>query len=854
MNIFQKKFKINHELFYAFVKKYPSIINKLSQKQRKQILDKYPNLVEYLNRSLLISSLKENPKLIEFVKKYRREVINDINIQNIFKCIKFLNIDEQKLIINKFINNPEMYKYFNQNLIIDLLSNTNKQIDISECDEELQFKIVNKNRFYISKCSNNVLKKYLISNPSLVYNLDYDLLYNNIDIIKNLINDKLIDRKKLFINLFSKYRMEDLTQEFLINEDFEEFKLSLLRIPHESFNISNRKKLFAINPRVDKYWLNDDIDIVKEYIYDRLKIFDFNNHINIDEENIDSILLVLSNDTIMEKIDKEFMQEFFNNPSYDNLIKIVFKVYGSQCANILKNRPKLNAKLIPTLDIFNPKIIKTFGYKNIQNFLSYDNDGYLVLKSLIQNDEVLNKYIQFRNITKDYYNNTFIDLEKQLFAFYEMKEFLLSIDVDSLNEKQRYNLIHFINDRYANNDDKFIMYLDNINQLDNYLKLKNEMYDMQFREADNIQKIKKILYSKYFGFKDEENLIYEKGLSNLSLIKFYNIELLIGSEKIYQFFDKNEIMCLKLLLVIYKTKDIDFLKEIYLSLKNNEFIINPLYFKKIIDKIPNIYAQNIIDGLFKTESVKESSNEIIIKDLNYNNNKIKCFILNGEKFDMLVHYKTFGFANFRHLKDKRIIDKEKIYESFMNCEEGMSTISCSLISDESWFCTYPKGVDGGVMFGFSDLEKEDIIAMGPRDISLSHDERSMNPISNSEFNFPLNLERIVANTYSIHNNQAIRNNNIHDSYNEVGLSRRHQNIDKIRNDDITGGRILPTYIVVYDNVDEISLKLALEFKIPIVVINTSSYKLQNNYSILGNKRIKEELTTEIQEELKIYKK
>ena len=239
-----KKFKHNFDVIYRFVKKYPSIINKLTYNQRTKILEKDPRFIDYLNKKLLIEHLKDNPKLIEFVKKDRKQIINSINIQNILECIIFLNINEQQLIVNNFINNSEMYKYFNQDLIINLLVNTNELVDISKCDERLQLPIVQANNKYISRCSNNVLKQYLTNNPNLIYNLDYDLIYSNIKIIKELVNNGIIERKQLFINLFSEYGMKELTQEFLIEEDFDEFKLILLGVFPKLFSIDNRNKLF----------------------------------------------------------------------------------------------------------------------------------------------------------------------------------------------------------------------------------------------------------------------------------------------------------------------------------------------------------------------------------------------------------------------------------------------------------------------------------------------------------------------------------------------------------------------------------------------------------------------------------
>ncbi len=853
---FSSDFKDDFDVYYALVRKNPSSINKLQYGCREKILEIEPSFVDYLNNSFLVCHLREKPQLIDFVRNNRSQIITHLKIEKLFECIQYLSIEEQGSIIRGFINNSEFYKYFDKTLIIDTLSNNNENVDISKCNEELQLLIVKANNKYISSCNSDVLKQYLSSNPNFTYQLDYELLYNNIGIIKELISNNIIDRKELFRNLFFKYGMKELTQEFLNNSDFNEFKLELVNAfwPGTYRDIDNRKELFNVNPKANAYWMNNDINIVKEYIYNRLKEFNISTSFAIGKDDINNILLILSNDNIMRKIDTKNIQHFLNNPSYEHLIKIVENIYGSECANILKNRPKLNANLIPTLDIFDKKVVDTFGYQNIQNFLTYENKSFLVLESLIKDDNLLNKYIQFRDITSSYYNdNTFIDLEKQLIAFYDMKEFLLKIDLNSLNAEQKNNLLEFINDKYIDNNNNITMHLDTLEQLSNYNRMRNEKYDKHFIEANDIFEIKSCIYERFFGLINNKSNIYKLQQASSSIIDIYNIEVLLKSEKINDYFNDTEIKCLKLLLMIDKIDDVETLKDLYKELKKNDsIIINPIDFKDIREKIPQIYANDIVKNLFNPDDVKSTTNGVIVNEpIDYKGKKIKVVTLNGEKFNLLVHAKTLGSATF-NLTDRTLVDRMSIYNSFINGEEGMSTISCSTISNENYFHHNANQI----LLGFNNIDAEDILAMGAFDINTSHNMRSLNPTSEANFDFLQNLNRKVANRFVEKQSTDAHGNPYtyfaapyaaRGRYNEVVLSRRHHDTRKIKEDDKTGGRIMPSCVVAIDKIQPLTAELAAQFDVPIVIINTKAYGFNNNYDIEKVNYTIEELTNETNE-------
>lgn len=64
--------------------------------------------------------------------------------------------------------------------------------------------------------------------------------------------------------------------------------------------------------------------------------------------------------------------------------------------------------------------------------------------------------------------------------------------------------------------------------------------------------------------------------------------------------------------------------------------------------------------------------------------------------------------------------------------------------------------------------------------------------------------------------ETIRNND----YNEIAIRRKRLN----------GTRIIPTAILCYDEINDISIKHAEYFNIPIVVIKTKTYELLQHYT------------------------
>ena len=506
------------------------------------------------------------------------------------------------------------------------------------------------------------------------------------------------------------------------------------------------------------------------------------------------------------------------------------------------------------LNIFDKKVVDTFGYQNIQNFLTYENKSFLVLESLIKDDNLLNKYIQFRDITSSYYNdNTFIDLEKQLIAFYGIKDFLLKIDLNSLNAEQKNNLLEFINDKYIDNNNNITMHLDTLEQLSNYNRMRNEKYDKHFIEANDISEIKSCIYERFFGLINNKSNIYKLQQASSSIIDIYNIEVLLKSEKINDYFNDTEIKCLKLLLMIDKIDDVETLKDLYKELKKNDsIIINPIDFKDIREKIPQIYANDIVKNLFNPDDVKSTTNGVIVNEpIDYKGKKIKVVTLNGEKFNLLVHAKTLGSATF-NLTDRTLVDRMSIYNSFINGEEGMSTISCSTISNENYFHHNANQI----LLGFNNIDAEDILAMGAFDINTSHNMRSLNPTSEANFDFLQNLNRKVANRFVEKQSTDAHGNPYtyfaapyaaRGRYNEVVLSRRHHDTRKIKEDDKTGGRIMPSCVVAIDKIQPLTAEIAAQFDVPIVIINTKAYGFNNNYDIEKVNYTIEELTNETNE-------
>jgi hypothetical protein len=116
------------------------------------------------------------------------------------------------------------------------------------------------------------------------------------------------------------------------------------------------------------------------------------------------------------------------------------------------------------------------------------------------------------------------------------------------------------------------------------------------------------------------------------------------------------------------------------------------------------------------------------------------------------------------------------------------------------------GDQADVMYAFSSLKKEDIIA-------ISHEDAGLPPkIEENQSLFP----RGVPTSPSDLMRTSARNR----SYNEIAIRRKAED----------GTRVMPTAIICYDRINDTSIKHAEHFNIPIVVINTKTYRNLKHYT------------------------
>ena len=278
---------------------------------------------------------------------------------------------------------------------------------------------------------------------------------------------------------------------------------------------------------------------------------------------------------------------------------------------------------------------------------------------------------------------------------------------------------------------------------------------------------------------------------------------------------EDEISFFEMANAITQIKDVDSLKEIYASLSEREDVITPTDFKKAKDKVPMIYAKEVMDSLLTPESVKRRI-EQGEQGLSYTKTEdgFEIIGLNGAKFNIAIH--VTGLDN-----------SQKTYnnaERWFTLERGTSTISCKLLDEELITSEKP----GNKMeYGFANMSEKQVVGMGVSDLHVSHEHRMLHPkmIGAKYDHLPNVMEGIKTRI------QNPRDPDTTHKYGELTFMRNDVELDKIK-EGTFAGRIAPEYIIARNEITDEHKKRAEMFgkytgkegPIPIVLINEGAYK------------------------------
>lgn len=436
---------------------------------------------------------------------------------------------------------------------------------------------------------------------------------------------------------------------------------------------------------------------------------------------------------------------------------------------------------------------------NFSELSDYEKEKYLEIYFRDLSIESLKKLLKEENF-EDYrvYNRTIYNIISNISTItieditilYE----LFNIDLNNIRSfipQISFEISDLIDFRYENEDEIYYIKKNKLSKIISELNTKEEIENAIFlwnknkhRLLFNCNIIKIDNYNDLQQFKERENNYYDKlyycsklidDKKNILVAKYYNYDLeyikrLLNKVKKHNLEDKitgyshmkNTIECI----------DENELDNIYYNLTEDN---------RVVEEIKNDFIRYCVENVTTTVNARPKLKTTIIKD------DVQIFDLSESKFNLLIH-RTNAVAN-----NIKINPLE--WNRYGNVD-GKTTISCSAISN-LYLGRVEEDLDNStIYFGFQNIQADNIIDMGPCNINMSDAINDLMPDSMYGNNFMF-FDELIENSF--------------DQYNEIALFRNNQ---------ITGEKIKPDYIVCFDTIEDYHLDIARKMKLPIYFIDT----------------------------------
>jgi len=232
--------------------------------------------------------------------------------------------------------------------------------------------------------------------------------------------------------------------------------------------------------------------------------------------------------------------------------------------------------------------------------------------------------------------------------------------------------------------------------------------------------------------------------------------------------------------------------------EKRENIINT--FIEINKKLISCYKKYYSSSINKATDIINKAEDKVLTDSHGNSHNLRVYELNNnENFNFLItvmHHsvRRNGPNMYGRPQHLHTIENPSYFDS--NPHNGSEIISTSLIN-HMCINTFV-GPYADVMYIFGEIESEDIVGISVKDGRYPpkiDDKRGL-------FEYrPVSIDDIT------------RSNILNRDYNEIAIKRKRDNGNKVR----------PSAILCYDTINDISIKHAEYFNIPIIVINTKTY-------------------------------
>lgn len=703
-----------------------------------------------------------------------------------------------------------------------------------------------KDAFY----NRTINSEFILSNPiykNYLKNVDLELLYENMPI-------KVLNKD----NGFETLNLASVVKDVFGKEDSLDLMLLYGKYIEEVYN-TNKLKNFKINSDASKSELLDELDSniyqsiinnkmkydeklpshfknnnkelflddsvsndIKEKFYNReLTINDIlNNEKLIQIFNDTNFFVALNMPNLIGKISKNLFMELYHYDIFQELLSTnLFSSFNELQTTKESFREKLweytktnfNTKYIillkklgynnPEIEIIERKIkelcvvrpeftetnpsfnyhllddeiINKFGYGFISELLNYNSGAVQIFLNKCDQDIIIKwiNYLKKANIYDD-----------------KLLHYII------LNYSEIFNLMeNLIHESYSLTPNDCVI-------LREIIKNNNEYNIKSLEELNDYSSIKKTKLHQGLASKNI-NMVKDATLKTLFDVDMYRLNNIISTYGldsdlfISQIIEKKHILAPEMIAAIQVAREIingDNIENIreYAEVGN----IGYVNFNEIEKQLKLFYGNKLNNSLSKEK------NENI-----QNVDGINIVNFEGEKFKLLIHRLYSYDPKFGDFASQIIEDPSK-----WNTLDGATTLSTSMISEN-----HLKYVSSGkdypaVYYGFTEVNNDDLMFMGRRDIFVSHGGWQLEPTSNLNEFMDFDTLQVMS-----------------DKYNEVAIQRKKQSGNNI------GKKIQPNCIICFDGIiNEESKKAARYFNIPIYNINQEKYKEMNSSNDLNS--------------------
>lgn len=320
-------------------------------------------------------------------------------------------------------------------------------------------------------------------------------------------------------------------------------------------------------------------------------------------------------------------------------------------------------------------------------------------------------------------------------------------------------------------------------------------------DINNLQEI-------YLNWDECCNTYYQHSIYNLNDIekqkdilckKLYNTSFKEMKERYYQYIIANRTKQIDQKIVWFERSIMSISKEEIIQIYNETINIG----NELKTTYEDIAKQIDIDS---KKSISEVSKYQVPEELKVKTiGNIGIYDISESNFNLIIHNISAGLSlNHREISEKSTTD----FSVWSNLStEGSITISTSEISNKFLgHLTRKKNNLPEVIFAFSNIPEDEVFFSGTYDIGLNTNTKNYSDLSPSD-----GLgQHFLANQLMT---------NCFNDYNEIAINRFY---DKTKTQ-----KRLPNYIVCYDEVNELSLKYAEYFNIPILFIDTKKCAYKN---------------------------